>query len=92
MKLGKLLKDARANAGVTLEKAADYIGCSGVYLHELESNKANRPKIDYLRKAAEYYNISSDELIIAAEKVPQDVYWKIVRNPILLNTIRNLEI
>lgn len=91
-KLSTLIKEARERHNLTLAEASKCSGISLGYLHDLESGKATRPKIDILSKIAYCLNISADDLIIAAEKVPQDVYWKIVRNPQILNIIRNLEV
>ena len=89
MTLGKLLKNARISNGLTLQRVADYIGISTPYLSDLENGKALRPKIEILQKCAEYLGIEADDLIIAAEKIPPDVYWKIVHNPHLLDVVRN---
>lgn len=92
MTLGELLKNARISKGLTLSKVAEHSEISIPYLSDLENGKALRPKIKILQKCAEYLCIDSDVLIISAEKIPPDVYWKIVRHPFLLKTIRDIEV
>ena len=92
MTLQKILKESRQKAKRTLQDVADYIGISAPYLHDLENGKALRPKIWILQKAAEYYSINADLIIINAEKIPPDVYWKIVNHPELLEVIRQTEV
>ena len=90
MTLAEILKKARADKGLTLQKVADWANISVPYLSDLENGKALRPKIEILQKCAEYLGVDSDVLIVAAEKIPPDVYWKIVHRPELLHAIRML--
>lgn len=92
MKLGERLYTARISKGVTLIQAAKYALISPGYIHQLEKGIALRPKLRILNALADYYGISRDTVIIEAQKIPEDVYWKIVNNPILLNTIREYDI
>lgn len=89
--LGQLLKEARISKGYKLHHVAKYCNISIAYLSELENGKAKRPKIIILQKAAEILQTDPDVLIITAEKIPPDVYWKIVHNPQLLDIIRKFE-
>lgn len=90
--LGELLKESRISKGYKLHHVAKYCGISIAYLSELENGKAKRPKIAILQKAAEILQIDPDILIITAEKIPPQVYWKIVHNPKLLDAIRAWEV
>lgn len=89
MKLEKILKDARSRAGVTTRKAAKNIGLSIAYLNDLEHGRATKPKMKYLYSIASYYGLDFDILCIAAERIPQDVYYKVIRCPELFAIIRN---
>lgn len=90
--LGELLKESRLSKGYRLNQVSKYCSISIAYLSDLENGKAKRPKITILQKASEILQINSDILIISAEKIPPDVYWKIVHNPALLEVIRAHEV
>lgn len=92
MKLSQRLREARKNKGLTLKDVARRCEVSIAYIGQLETDKAFRPKIELLYKLASYYDIPSDLLINEAGKIPQDIYWKIVNNPHLVQVIRNLEV
>jgi len=89
MKLSQRLKELRKNKGLTLSQVARRCECSFQYISNLENDKAFRPKIELLYKLAAYYDFPSDVLINEAGKIPQDVYWKIVNNPPLVQVIRD---
>lgn len=89
MELSSRLKTLRKQRKITLKQASERCGCSFQYLQKLESGLAIRPAIDLLYKLAAFYQFSSDILILEAGKVPQDVYYEIVRCPELLELIRN---
>lgn len=92
MRLSQRLRDARKSKGLTLKDVSRRCNVSIAYIGQLETDKAFRPKIELLYKLAVYYDISSDLLINEAGKIPQDVYWKIVNNPQLVDVIRKLEV
>jgi transcriptional regulator with XRE-family HTH domain len=89
MKLSQRLRDARKSKGLTLQDVARRCDVSIAYLGQLETDKAFRPKMELLYKLAIYYGIPSDTLINEARKIPEDVYWKIVDHPELVQVIRN---
>lgn len=89
MTLGEALKSAREKNGYTLKKSAKHIGLSISYLNGLEQGHAHKPKMKYLYAAAGFYGIPIDELCIAAERIPQDVFYKIIAHPELLQIIRD---
>jgi transcriptional regulator with XRE-family HTH domain len=88
MSLAKKLKSARKDRGDILEKVAKAVGISTTYLNDLENGIVFRPKIEFISSLADYYGINKDELILASGKIPQDVYYKIIKYPELLEVIR----
>jgi transcriptional regulator with XRE-family HTH domain len=88
MTFAELIKNRRLSGGFTLSKAAKQIGISIGYLNDLEQGRALRPKMKYIYAMAGLYGVSIDEICIAAERVPQDVFYKIIKNPDLLDVIR----
>ena len=91
-KIGHKLKAARAALGLSLEQVANRTELSVTIIHAIESGRTKRPKMSHLVSLAKIYNLPEDDIIIAAEKIPSDVYWKIVGNPALLNTIREINV
>lgn len=92
MKLSQRLRESRKNKGLTLKDVSRRCKVSVPYLAQLETDKAFRPKLELLYKLAVYYDIPSDVLINEAQKIPEDVYWKIVNNPKLVEVIRDIEV
>lgn len=92
MKLSQRLRYARSLKRVTLQEASENAGCSLPFLALLEKGTTTKPKIELLNKLADYYGLSRDTLILEAERLPEDVYWKIIKNPSLLNIIREFDI
>jgi len=91
MNLGEIVKNARIVAGLTLQDVANHTGVSIGYLSEIENGKALRPKMQPLRDIAGFLCINQDEIIMAAQRIPEDVYWKVVRTPSLIAVIRSYE-
>lgn len=92
MNLGDIVKNPRIAAGLTLQDVAKHTGLSIGYLSEIENGKVLRPKMKPLRDIAGFLCINQDEIIMAAQRIPEDVYWKIVRNPELVKIIRAYEV
>ena len=92
MKLSDLLINKRKELDWTLSTASERTGISASYLSDIEHDRPVRMKMDTLQKISNAYGINYDEILVAAERIPPDVYWKIVRNPDLLSIIRSYEV
>jgi transcriptional regulator with XRE-family HTH domain len=88
MELSQRLKSLRKSTKSPLRAVAARCQCSFQYLSKLEKGSEIRPQIELLYRLAAYYQFPSDILIIEARKVPQDVYYKIVDYPELLEIVR----
>lgn len=72
MKIGKALKNARRRKKLTLRKAAAEIGeISYVFLGEIERD-AKQPSLDMLKRLAEFYAVSIDELFAHQKRPARD--------------------
>jgi transcriptional regulator with XRE-family HTH domain len=89
MKLGDRLFSLRKERGITLKDACAKGNCSYQNLQKLEKGKITRPKLTLLYNLAAFYQFPSDTLILEAGKIPEDVYFKLLRCPSLLKVIRN---
>lgn len=88
----EMIRDARIKSGLPLRVAAKQIGISIGYLNDLESGRALRPKMKFIYAMAGLYGLPIDVLCIAAERIPQDVFYKIVKNPSLLEKVRSIKV
>jgi transcriptional regulator with XRE-family HTH domain len=91
VKLPKLLKDLRESSKLTLDAAAQRIGISASYLHELESGVAEKPKVAVLDRVAAVYCCEKDTLFASAGKVSSDVFYKLVDYPQLMQVVRDYD-
>lgn len=72
MQFGELLKTLRAQKGISIKKLAPEIGLDYTYISKLENSKV-MPSEQVILKFSKYFDYSSDELMIAAGKLPDDV-------------------
>jgi len=80
MEFSSLLKDLRINKGVSIKKLAAEIDLNYTYISKLENAKA-RPSLKVINKFSHYFNYNSDELAIAAGKIPKDIEEILKGNP-----------
>lgn len=92
MNLADYVKSLRVKRGYTLSYVCSRIGISISHLHDIENGNQKRPKLDVLRSISDFYNVDEDNLISLAQKIPRDVYWKIVNNPQLIQMIRECDV
>jgi transcriptional regulator with XRE-family HTH domain len=92
MTYSEMIKQARKDSGLTLEYVAEKLGTSASYLHDIENGRTKTPKMALLTALAGFFYIDRDKLLVAAERVPDDVFYKIIRNPQLITLIRNTEV
>jgi transcriptional regulator with XRE-family HTH domain len=89
MSFAEIIKESRNKAGFTLKFCAENLGISIGYLNDLEQSRALRPKMKVIYAMAGLYGIPLDDLCLSAERIPQDVFYKIIRCPELLKIVRN---
>lgn len=74
---GEYLKELREKKGVSLKEVEKAIGASNAYISQLETGTRKKlPEPDRLRKIADYYNVSVNELLqkagyFQAEDIPE---------------------
>lgn len=88
--LGELLKQSRENKDLTLREVGDMLGISFAHVSAFENARVARPKLETLQKLIDFYGLDSDEVMRLAGRIPQDVYWKLVRNPKFVKLVRTL--
>jgi transcriptional regulator with XRE-family HTH domain len=80
MTFGKLLKSLRNQKGLSIKQLAAELGLNYTYISKLENSKVN-PSSKVISKFSDYFNYSSDELMLAADKIPKDILEILKNNP-----------
>lgn len=89
---GSYIKEARKQKGWILIEAAQKLGISKSLLSDFENNKVDRIKMDMLKTISINYGLPYDETVIMGGRIPEDVYYKIIRNPELVTLIREINV
>lgn len=80
MAFGAVLKNLRTKKGISIKKMARDIGLNYTYISKLEHSKVN-PSSDVVKKISDYLDYSSDELLLLAGKIPDDIKEILINNP-----------
>lgn len=80
MTFGFLLRKLREREGIGIKKLAPDLKVSYTYLSKLENNKV-LPSEDVVGRIAEYFDYNRDSLLLAADKIPDDVLRILKSNP-----------
>ena len=80
MKFSRLLKLLRAKKQVSIKKLAMDMAVNYTYISKLENAKA-MPSRNVVNRFSNYFNYSSDELMLAADKIPEDIQHILKTNP-----------
>lgn len=80
MSFGDLLKHLRRKEGIGIKKLAPRLDISYTYLSKLENDKII-PSKDVIERIAHYFRYDLDELLICADKVPDDIRRILRENP-----------
>ena len=80
MSFGSLLKTLREKTGLSLKRLAPELDVDYTYLSKLENNKVN-PSEELVDRMSNYFSYSKEELLLAANKIPEDVLKILRENP-----------
>ena len=80
MDFGEKLKDIRSQRGLSIKKLGADLDINYTYISKLE-NSISYPSYGFINKVSEYFNIDSDELLLAAGKIPNDIKDILQNNP-----------
>lgn len=80
MDFSVLLKDLRTKKGKSIKKLAAEVGLNYTYISKLENAKV-KPSAEVIDNFSNYFNYSTDELMIAAGKIPKDIEEILKSNP-----------
>lgn len=63
VQLGKIIKKARENAGLTQEQLAEKVGVHPSYVSRIERGKEDNPTREVLRNIAKLLNVKAEDLL-----------------------------
>lgn len=81
MTFGKMLRKLRSEKGVSIKQLAPAVGVNYTYISKLENSKVN-PSPEVVEKLSHYFDYDSDELMLAAGKIPKDILSILQSNPL----------
>ena len=70
---GQALREARLAKGFTLRKFAEEVGLSPTYVSQVEQENVDPPTAERVKTMAELLGANSDEWILLAGRVPEDL-------------------
>ena len=77
---GSRIRELRYHRGIGIKKLAPELGVDYSYLSRLENEKA-LPSAEVIDRLSKYFDHNKDELMLLAEKVPQDVMQILREHP-----------
>ena len=80
MSLGTLLRDLRRKKGLGIKKLAPNLHLDYTYLSRLENDKVV-PSENVIERLSNYYEYDKDELMVLANKLPDDIRDILRDNP-----------
>jgi transcriptional regulator with XRE-family HTH domain len=94
MTFGDRLRELRLQNGFNQRDLAEKVGIDFTYLSKIENDKMSPPSQETIRKLAEELEADLDELLILANRVPDDVKEVITKSrehPAFLREIQDLD-
>ena len=77
---GELLKQLRETKGIGIKRLAPDLKVDYTYLSKLENHRVT-PSEKVIGRIAKYFSYDKDELLLAADKLPEDVRRIFRENP-----------
>jgi transcriptional regulator with XRE-family HTH domain len=81
MNFGERVRQLRKEHNLTLRELADKVGIDFTYLSKIETGKGVPPSEETIRRLAELLNSDSDELILLADKLPDQFERELLARP-----------
>lgn len=85
--IGAILRDLRESRGESLRQAAHDLGVDAAHLSRLERG-IKTPSQDLRARAADYYDVPSDDLAVASGVLPEDIVELLLNNEGLIDELR----
>lgn len=89
---GQLIRKKRQELGLTLHDVAGFCNSPFGSLAAIERGEVVKIPMRLIHSLSVLYAMDYDQLCEKAERIPEDIYYKIVRNPQLFSVIRSIEV
>ena len=94
MTFGKTVRGLRQAKGLTLRDVASKVGINFTYLSKIENGKldfSDYPSEKLIRKLAKALGGDTDELLLLAEKVPDEIRRRVIQRPDAFRKLARLD-
>ena len=94
MKFGNRIRDLRKAKGLSQRQLGELLGVSLLYISYVENEEldfGDYPSEDLIRKLAEALEIDVDELLILAQKIPEQIKQRVIERPDAFRKIARLD-
>jgi transcriptional regulator with XRE-family HTH domain len=91
---GERVRELRKNKGLTLRDLAEKLGVNFTYLSKIENQKLSfgeYPGEDLIRSLAKVLKADVDELLLLAQKIPDDIRQRVIERPDAFRKIAKLD-
>lgn len=85
---GEYLRNIRKQSDISIRKLAELVNVNYTYISKIENGQLNPPSEDVIVKIANILMVDSDNLMVMADKIPNDIIKKLLEKPGLFDVIR----
>ena len=94
MRFGKRLRELRQAKNLSQRDLGEQVGVNFTYISKIENEKldfAQFPSEDLIRKLAKALEADEDELLILAQKIPEQIKRRVMERPDAFRKFANLD-
>jgi len=94
MTFGDRIRDLRKAKNLTQRELADKIEINFTYLSKIENNRLEGeqfPSEDTIKKLAQTLEVSEDELLLLARKIPDSIKQRVIQRPDAFRKMASLD-
>ncbi|WP_013627493.1 helix-turn-helix domain-containing protein [Rubinisphaera brasiliensis] len=94
MRFGERLRELRQAKNLSQRDLAEQVGVNFTYISKIENEKldfAQFPGEELIRKLAKALDADEDELLILAEKIPEQIKKRVMERPDAFRKFANLD-
>ena len=94
MTFGERVRELRKGKNLTLRELAAKLKVNFTYLSKIENQKLSfgeYPSEDLIRKLAKALGVEEDELLLLAEKIPEEIKKRVIERPDAFRKLARLD-
>jgi len=91
---GERIRDLRKGMGLSQRALGDIVGVNFTYLSKIENERldfAQYPSEELIRKLADALEADVDELLLLAQKIPEDIKGRVLERPDVFRKLAKLD-